>query len=265
MIDLHTHFLPDWDDGPETWEETEKMVEIAIADGIKKICVTPHFFRFCRHGDNQEILEDRIQKLFDRFGSDNRIEFYRGAEIFIYPNLISQIQEKKLTINQGEYFFIEFPSDQVPPGTKELFYQLMLAGYTPIISHPERNSVFGSQPQLLYDLVNRGCLAQVTAMSLTGEFGSEVQKRAKLFLENNLVHLIASDAHDSQRRKPVLSKAVEAASKIVGRDKAEAMVEEVPQAILNNEIIPDLGSPINPKIKKKFFNFFNDKFFKKKS
>jgi len=256
MIDLHCHLLPDWDDGPENWEETEKMVELASADGIEKMCFTPHFFRFSRYNDDPEILEARIREFFERYGKDSRVEFYRGAEVFIHPDLVAQIKENNLSINQGEYVFVEFPSDQVPSGTKELFYQLMLAGYTPIISHPERNSIFGSQPQVLYDLANRGALAQVTAMSLTGGFGSEVQKRAELALKNNLVHLIASDAHDAQKRKPVLSQAVELAARIIGRDKAEAMAQEIPRAILSNELIPDWGSPINPEAGKKFFGFF---------
>jgi len=253
MIDLHTHFLPDWDDGPETWEETEKMVGLAASDGINAVCLTPHIFRFSRYQDSQEVLETRFRQFEEKFGTDSRVKFFRGAEVFIHPDLVFQIREKNLSINGGEYIFVEFPSDQVPVGTKELFYQMMLAGFTPIISHPERNSILGSQPELLYDLINRGCLAQVTALSLTGGFGSEVQRRAELFLKNHLVQVIASDGHDADKRKPVLSPGVEVAARIVGWEVAEAMVNEVPQAILNNNLIPDLGSPVNPVSRKKFF------------
>ncbi|MGC8745713.1 MAG: tyrosine-protein phosphatase, partial [Candidatus Saccharicenans sp.] len=194
MIDLHCHLLPDWDDGPESWEEVEKMIEIAASDGITKMCLTPHFFRFSRYNDDPAVLKSRYDDFKERFKVERRIEFYRGAEIFIHPDLVAEIKNKELSVNGSEYVFIEFPSDQVPAGVRELFYQVMLAGYIPIISHPERNNILNSHPELLYDLINRGCLAQVTAMSLTGEFGSEVQKAAELFLRNNLVHLIASDA-----------------------------------------------------------------------
>jgi protein-tyrosine phosphatase len=265
MIDLHCHLLPDWDDGPESWEETENMVEIAISDGIKKVCITPHFFRFSRYNDDLEVLRDRINAFNERFKKENRLKFYWGAEIFVHPDIIAEVKSKNLSVNGSDYVFVEFPSDQVPAGARELFYQMMLSGYTPIISHPERNNIICSHPELLYDLVNRGCLAQVTAMSLTGEFGSEIQKKAELFLKNNLVHLIASDAHDSKRRKPVLSKAVEVAGKIVSQEKAKALVEEIPQAILNNEVIPDWGNPVNPKMNKKFFDFIKERFFKKNS
>jgi protein-tyrosine phosphatase len=256
MIDLHCHLLPDWDDGPESWEEVEKMVEQAAEDGIQKVCLTPHIFRFSRYHDDLQVLNARFEDFFQRFSSFSQMEFYRGAEVFVHPDLVSVIEEKKLSVNGSEYVFVEFPSDQVPAGVRELFYQMQLAGYTPIISHPERNTVFGQQPELLYDLVNRGCLVQLTAMSLTGGFGHEVKKYAEQFLKHNLVHLLATDAHDSSRRKPVLSQAVEQAAKIVGQERAEAMVSDVPQAILDNRIVPDLGQPISPGgEKKKFFSF----------
>ncbi|MDY0230914.1 MAG: CpsB/CapC family capsule biosynthesis tyrosine phosphatase [Candidatus Saccharicenans sp.] len=256
MIDLHTHLLPDWDDGPDNWNETAEMVEIAVNDGIDMICLTPHIFRFSRYQDSQEALESRFNEFNIKFGRDERIQFFRGGEMFIHPELVREVRERNLSINGSEYVFVEFPEDQVPVGSKELFFRMMLSGLTPIISHPERNSALGNQPGLLYDLVCRGCLAQVTAGSLTGKFGDDIKQKAELFLENRLVHLIASDAHDSKRRKPVLSQGVKAAAKIIGIEVAEAMVREVPKAILNNEIIPDLGSPANPVSRKKFFGLF---------
>ncbi len=256
MIDLHCHFLPDWDDGPDSWEEVEKMVELAENDGIRKICLTPHIFRFSRYNDDFDVLNNRFEEFNRRFAHLSQIEFYRGAEVFIHPDLITLVKDKNLSVNGSEYVFVEFPQDQVPAGTRELFYQMQLSGFTPIISHPERNAIFGRQPELLYDLVNRGCLVQLTAMSLTGGFGHEVKGYAELFLKHNLVHLLASDAHDSTRRKPLLSQAVEQAARIVGLRRAEAMVSDVPLAILENRAVPELGQPTNPVgEKKKLFGF----------
>ena len=254
MIDLHCHLLPDWDDGPDTWEEVDRMIALAAEDGIEAICITPHYLRFSRHGNDPDTLRSKFEEFFERYKEEKRISFYRGAEVFIHPDIIKHIKMESLGLNGSEYVFVEFPSDQVPAGTKDLFYRMMLDGLTPGSSHPERNSVFGGQPELLYDLVCRGCLAQVTAMSLTGEFGAVVYKRAELFLKNNLVQFIATDAHDSQKRKPVLSKAVKVAAALTGKEKAGAMVDDIPLAILNNEIIPDWGSPLRPdKARKKFF------------
>ncbi|NPV84059.1 MAG: hypothetical protein HPY46_10825 [Candidatus Aminicenantes bacterium] len=259
LIDLHTHLLPDWDDGADNWEETEKMVEMAAADGIGAICLTPHVFRFSRYQDNQEVLEERFNQFSEKFRSENRVKFFRGAEVFIHPDLVGEVESRNLSINQSEYVFVEFPSDQVPAGSRDLFYRMMLAGYTPIISHPERNDLLGRQPEILYDLVNRGCLAQLTAGSLAGNFGSEVQKRAELFLKHHLVQLMASDAHDSKNRRPILSRGLEAASRIVGRETAEAMVRDVPEAILDNRLIPELGRPVCPSRGRKIFGLFGGK------
>ncbi len=256
LIDLHTHLLPDWDDGPDSWEETQKMVEMAASDGIEAVCLTPHVFRFSRYQDSQEVLEERFNQFYEQYQNENRVKFFRGAEVFIHPDLMQEVRARNLSINQSEYVFVEFPSDQVPSGSRDLFFRMMLAGYTPIISHPERNDLLGRQPEILYDLVARGCLAQLTAGSLVGSFGSEVKKRAEIFLRHHLVQLIASDTHDSRNRKPVLSHGVEAAARIVGQETAEAMVRSVPEAILNNRLIPELGRPVCPSRGRKLFGLF---------
>jgi protein-tyrosine phosphatase len=131
----------------------------------------------------------------------------------------------------------------------------MIEGLIPIISHPERNAMMTQTPEILYELIRHGAIAQVTAQSLTGEFGRKTQKAAESFLRRGLVHLIASDAHNSTTRPPRLAEAVKFSEKIVGPAKAKAMVTTVPAAILGNEQIPDLGEPVNPAGKKKLHFF----------
>jgi len=249
MIDLHAHLLPDWDDGAKDWEEMLQMAEIAFKDGIRKIVLTPHIYRLCKHGDDMGLLEERMAQVKERAGGIP-LEFYRGAEVFVHHELVESIRKYNFTINNSDYLFIEFPSDYVLPGAKDLFFSIMLEEFIPIISHPERNAVFMERPELLFELITMGSLAQVTAKSVTGEFGPETKKVAHLFLRRNLVHFIASDAHDARNRPPRLKRAVEEAGKVVGEEKASAMVTEIPQAILNNEAIPNWGEPENPEKKK---------------
>jgi len=245
MIDLHTHLLPDWDDGAENWDEMMRMAEIASKDGVKKIVLTPHIFRLSKYKDDFGVLKERMNELRDR-ADEFPVEFYMGAEVFVHHEMVESIKKNNLTINGSDYVFVEFPAENVTAGVKDLFYRMMLEGLIPIISHPERNVVFAERPDLLYELVEMGCLAQVTTMSLTGKFGRQTKRAARIFLENNLVHIIASDAHDPHNRPPILSKGVKAAARIVGDDKARAMVTEIPQAVLDNECVPDYGEPINP-------------------
>jgi protein-tyrosine phosphatase len=90
-----------------------------------------------------------------------------------------------------------------------------------------------------------GCLGQVTAMSLTGGFGSGVKRIAEKLVKNRLVHIIASDTHSITGRPPILSLAAREAEKMVGREEAQRMVTEYPQAILEGRR-PDVPDPLSP-------------------
>jgi protein-tyrosine phosphatase len=247
MIDLHTHILWDWDDGPDDPAQSRAMCRIAVKDGTKTICLTPHIFRMTRHGDDLGVLHRRMVEFSDEIRSQGiDIELHWGAEVFVHADVVRSIEKYRFTIDQTSYVFLEFASDGVPVGAANMLAQLMSKGFVPIISHPERNRGFAARPELLYEFVTMGCAAQVTAASLTGELGKEVRTTAGLFMVNNLVHIIASDAHRAIGRPPGLSRAVEAASRIVGESKARAMVTEIPRAILDNRALPDWGEPENP-------------------
>jgi protein-tyrosine phosphatase len=245
MIDLHTHLLPDWDDGAKDWKETVSMIKAAERDGITKIGLTPHLYRLTKHGNDISLLEKRIAE-FRRWSERFPIQFFRGSEVYIDDQIVENIKKNNLTVNNSSYVFVEFPANSVISGVRDVFYQILLAGFIPIISHPERNTVFSREPELLFDLISTGAFAMVTANSILGGFGRAARKAAKVFLKHNLVHLIASDAHDAESRPPLLKRAVERAMKIVGEEKAAAMVTVIPQAILDNRAIPDYGDPIYP-------------------
>ncbi len=255
MIDLHTHLLPDWDDGPADLAEAERMIEVARQDGITKIGLTPHVFRLTKHSNDGRGLKTRVREFIKQTRSPD-LAIYSGAEVYVHPEMIAHIKEFDLTVNRSSYVFIEFPASQVPSGTTGLVYQMMLAGLIPIISHPERNAAFMRSPEILFELVGQGALAQVSAQSLMGGFGQTVQKTAESFLRHGLVHLMASDAHNADTRPPRLSAAVEMAAKVVGAAKAEALVTTVPAAILDNDQVPDLAEPLCPERKNKPFFLF---------
>jgi protein-tyrosine phosphatase len=125
----------------------------------------------------------------------------------------------------------------LPIFAAQLVFEAQVAGLIPIVAHPARTLAFQREPRLLFDLVERGALAQVTSGSLTGVFGPEVQAIARGLVEHSLVHVIASDAHGVRYRPPVLSEAVEVASDIVGEDAAKDMVIGRPRAILADTAI----------------------------
>ena len=160
-----------------------------------------------------------------------------GADVHFSTELLNEIDEgKALTIGDGgRYLLLEFPVQGIPHGVEEVLFQLMVRGIIPIISHPERNLEIAYKTQRYFEMIRMGCLGQVTAMSLTGEFGEEVKRIADKLLKARLVHIIASDAHSNNSRPPILSSAVQAAARIVGEAEARKMVTEYPQAVLDGQ------------------------------
>ena len=156
------------------------------------------------------------------------------------------VREEKIASlnNTQQYLLVELQHNIVLPGTREVLYQLTANNITPILAHPERNEAIQRKPDVLAKLVDMGCLVQLTAMSITGALGHAAMACSHLLLEKRQAHVIASDAHDAVNRPPILSSAVEEASRLLGgEDLALAMVTKNPQAILAGEpvVLPDIG------------------------
>jgi protein-tyrosine phosphatase len=262
MIDLHSHILCDLDDGAEVLEESIEMCRISYHDGIRTIVATPHILEGIYENDRSTILT-RLQELNEALkkfevknldpmtqlpnDSITELEILPGADVHFSSDMLQRYEEGEIvTVNdQGRYLMVEFEFQGIPYKAEEVLFQLLVRGIIPIISHPERNMEIGKKPKRYYEMIRMGCLGQVTAMSLTGGFGSEAKRVAEKLLKNRLVHFIASDAHSINRRPPLLSSGVKAAEKIVGKEEAQRMVTEYPQAIIEGRRpnVPD-PSPI---------------------
>ena len=247
MIDLHTHLLWDWDDGPDDLYQARAMCRLAEKDGTNTICLTPHIFRMTRHKDDLGILRQRMVEFENEMRSSGiGIEFHWGAEVFVHAEVVRAIEKYRFTIDQTSYIFLEFASEGVPVGATAMLAQLMSKGFVPIISHPERNRGFAARPELLFEFVSMGCAAQVTAASLTGELGKEVRTTAGLFMVNNLVHIIASDAHRAIGRPPGTEPGGRGGDQDRRGEQGPGHGHGDPRAILDNKALPDWGEPENP-------------------
>lgn len=249
MIDLHCHILPGLDDGADSLEEAVEMARIAEGDGIEKIVATPHLFRDNFMHKDLSIIEERRRELSKVLEAKNiQVEILCGAEVHISHNLLDEIRENRsyLVINQSSYMFVEFPSEHVFPGVKELFFELMSEGIIPIIAHPERNSVFVRNPSFLYELVQMGGLAQANRGSFSGIYGKEAEEAVFRFMALNLIHFIGSDGHNRRSLAPRLSEARKRVETIIGEEKARVLVKDNPQAVLEDKEIPYLLEAVNP-------------------
>ena len=262
MVDIHSHIIPGVDDGSSSMEESLKMLKIAWEDGIKAIIATPHVFCQKSMIENMEGLQPVFNELKKKAADHHiKIEILMGAEVFFVSDLREKlmIYRDVLTINNSDYFLLEFPPDIVFPGSKEYILNITADGFIPIICHPERNLVFQQNPLLLYQLLQVGALSQVDAGSIRGDFGITAYSTSMDLLKFNLVHVIASDCHNLEFHVPGLSFLY---NKLRGieKEKIDMMVEKIPLAIVSNNAPPDIGPMIEPGSKKSFFDFITSVF-----
>ncbi|MEA3386354.1 MAG: CpsB/CapC family capsule biosynthesis tyrosine phosphatase [Thermodesulfobacteriota bacterium] len=244
MIDLHCHILPNLDDGPREWQESLEMCKIAFRDGIHTIVATPHIKPGVYEPEKKLILS-RIKELNIRIKQTNWVTgsvpltILPGAEVHLQPDIISKIDDVAINPLTGpiRYFCLELPDYFLFPRVKELIQELISKDIVPILTHPERNLTIMRNKKILFEFIKAGVLSQVTAMSITGEFNREIQKITRKMITSGLVHIIASDAHSRDWRPPILSRAVEETAKIIGIDRAEKMVRNIPQAVIEGKEI----------------------------
>lgn len=239
MIDIHTHIIPNLDDGPDNLGDSVAMGRIAAQDGITAMISTSHSKEASTIG--YEAMQERlrvVQAAWNEAGLDIRLEL--GVEIFLRPDTIGDLRSGKVwTLAGSRYTLVELPYRPWPPYAEQALFDLQVAGYTPILAHPERYSAIQDDPNRLYTLVERGVLAQVTASAFVGEQGPHVQRCAETLARHRLVQFISSDAHGGNKRRPIMSQGLRAAQELAGEAEARAMAQDNPARILSD-------TPITP-------------------
>jgi protein-tyrosine phosphatase len=261
MVDIHCHILPETDDGAVSLEESIAMARAAAADGIKKIIATPHMFDGVHDTPDKEMIRHKIAMVMDAAGGC--IEIVPGGEVRYSYEIFQEAEDPntRIRLNGTSYMLLEFPFHAVPPNIEMTIFQILNAGITPVIAHPERNKRIQERPRIIADLVERGAFAQLDAGSLTKSFGPESYHIAKKIIEAGLGHFIATDAHHQERRRPVLSTAAAIAADWGGVEYARAMVEDNPEALINDRAIPyqldpDIDALVGRSKKKSWFAFW---------
>ncbi len=226
---------------------------MAAEDGVRTTVCTPHID--FKYANTRKSIEAAFGKLRDAIEEDGiPLKILRGAEVHMAPDIISRLKEGDLLTyaDQGRYLLLEFPFQQVIPGAEDLVYRLRLAGVTPVLAHPERIAFFMENVERLFQLIRLGALGQVTGGSVLGQFGEKSQQAALTMIQRNLVHIVASDAHDPSYRRPVLSEAAAEVERLFGPERSRAMVEDYPRAIVEGEHI-DPPEPVEQPARLKGF------------
>ncbi|MFX3623771.1 MAG: tyrosine-protein phosphatase [Ectobacillus sp.] len=238
MIDVHCHILHGIDDGAKTLEDSLDMAKAAVAEGIHTIVATPHHQNGKYINEKQTIVH-KVNELNEVLKQQELpLTVLPGQEVRLYGEILQDYEiGTVLTMNHtNKYVLIEFPSNHVPRYAEALLFDLQLQGLTPIIAHPERNSEIAERPDVLYNLIKKGALSQVTASSLTGHFGKTIKKLSLQLIEHNLAHMIASDAHNTTSRSFKLRDGYNVLDKEFGKDMHYLFQENV-YAVISGQSI----------------------------
>lgn len=194
MIDIHCHVLPETDDGAISMEESVAMCR-AAADGIKTIVATPHMFNGVYAAPDKETINQKIAAVTQ--SCDACVNIVPGGEVRYSHELFEEVGDPgaRIRLNGGSYMLLEFPFHSLPPNIETRIFQILNAGVTPLIAHPERNRRLQDEPAILVGLIERGAFAQLDAGSPTGSLGREAHHLARLIVEAGLAHFIATDAN----------------------------------------------------------------------
>jgi protein-tyrosine phosphatase len=232
MIDIHSHILPGIDDGAKNLDEALDMLRMAIDQGVTTQVLTPHI-HIGRFNNTKQHIEQEFIKFQEQVDAANLpIKLLLGAELRIGPEIMQLITTDNVpwlgNINNQRTFLLEFPRTEVPFGSDNLVRWLISKNCLPIIVHPERNSTFLHNREKLQTFIDLGCPLQITASSIKGKFGADVQQMTEELLHAEQVSAIASDSHNLKGRKPDLLDGYNLAVGITGITYAKKLVSHLP-------------------------------------
>lgn len=250
MIDLHTHILPETDDGSKNIEQSIKMLKEAKEAGFDTICCTPHYFEH-RFTKIKEENEEKINALRAKAAEEKiDIKIILGNEIYIYDKIVENVKDNNIScIGDTNYLLIELPMNQEIKYLHEMFTEILNSGYRIIIAHPERYKYVQKNPNYFIDFINRGIYFQGNYASIIGKYGSEAKKTIKTLVKNNLIHMLATDVHRDNSIYKDMKKIEKRLRKILKEREFDILTKENPLLLItNNELVT-----LEPKQKKKIF------------
>ena len=239
MIDLHNHLLPGIDDGPANLAGSLEMARAAVAAGITTMACTPHVAaQYANRASGIRPAVAQLQQEITKAEID--LTIVSGAEIS--TDVIGRLDDdelRQLSLNDSGWLLVESPFEGWPVRLPKMVGELEIRGFRVLIAHPERAQAIQHSPDRLRDLVGRGALVQSNASSFLGDHGPLVKQTAELLIRNELIHVLASDAHSATWRPPGLEAGRKVAARALGVWPAELdwMVDDGPRQILSGEIV----------------------------
>ncbi|QZN92366.1 tyrosine protein phosphatase [Limosilactobacillus panis] len=256
MVDLHCHLLPGIDDGSKSMAISLRLAREATENGVTHALLTPHHMngRYVNH--KQDVIRETAEFQKQLQEHDIPLTVFPGQEVRINGNLLEALDNDDILFADegGRYLMLEFPDDDVPHYTNRMIFNLQQRGIIPVIVHPERNTMIMSKPELLYGLLEKGCLSQITASSYVGTFGKKVEHFSRQLIGAGQGYLFASDAHNLPGRKYEMRQAFDKLRHEFGESLA-GQYQQNAKSIINGENVPLNNLQVLKKKRKRFWLF----------
>jgi protein-tyrosine phosphatase len=235
LIDLHCHILPGIDDGATDLDNSLAMARVAVAEGIRITACTPHMMPGVYDNTGPQVRRHIavLQQALDE--ADIPLRLVTGADIHLQADLSAKLKQGGLlSLNDSRYFLFEPPHHTAPPRLEDAAFDVMAAGYQPVLTHPERLTWIEGHYDTMRNLAHQGVWMQITCGSLTGRFGRRPKYWAERMVDEGLTHILATDAHNLRNRSPLMAEARDMVAERLGEQAANDMVLTRPIGVLEN-------------------------------
>lgn len=240
MIDIHTHLIPNVDDGADSIKETLRLAQAAVEEGITHTILTPHHNRYWVTNEKDKVLK-RTKEVEQVIQEANiPLTVSPSQEIRMNEEFSEELfAGNYLSLDRGgQYYLVEFSWRDFPSFARSYLQEMLDAGIIPVIAHPERQRPFLDNPNLLKELIEMGCISQVTASSIVGDYSEEIRQAAHYMMEENLIHVIASDAHNTVERPFNIKKALKILDEVYGTAYKDYLVNNAEKIFKGQEVKP---------------------------
>lgn len=236
MIDIHSHLIPNVDDGARSVVETIELIKEAQNAGFSDIILTPHYMLDAYEPNANEIVlwKEKLQEILNE--EQIEVKLHTGMEVYIAEDIIDLIKQNKiLTLAESNYLLMELPLNTNVKYLDNVIFKLLEHNITPIIAHPERYKCVQEQPDIVGKLKEKECLIQSNYGSILGIYGKKAEKTVKYLLKKNLIDFLGTDTHRKNTIYLEIEKAIKKVTKIIGEEKLKELTTTNARKILENK------------------------------
>ncbi len=243
FTDIHCHCLPGLDDGPATMTECVALCRLLAKDGIATVVATPHQLGRFENRSSAASVREAVRGLNETLRNNGvPLNVLAGGEVHVDDRVCRLLGDDEIATlaDGGRYLLLELPS-RISVDVTPLLAELLSVGIRCVVSHVERIASFVAQRRMLLKWMDHRAHLQITASSLVGDFGRDVQRTAWSLLSSGWVTLVATDSHGVDFRPPRMASAFDRISTRLGKGIAHQVCIENPSRVLSGlDIAPVL-------------------------